>query len=63
MEHYGTHGVDGAMRTFPSFSPTGGLDKLYLRGPVRLLNARTCRLRASRVASDHLPIVADLELH
>ncbi len=58
-----THGVDGAMRTFPSFSPTGGLDKLYLRGPVRLLNARRCRLRASRVASDHLPIVADLELH
>jgi len=53
---------DGAIRTYPSFSPRRGLDRLYARGPLRILAARSCRLRASRVASDHLPIVADFEL-
>lgn len=56
-------GYDGALRTYPSFSPSGGLDRIYFRGPLRLLTARTCRLRASRVASDHLPVIADFELH
>ncbi len=50
------------MRTYPSFSPTGGLDKIFYRGHFRLLDARTCRLRVSRVASDHLPIIVDFEL-
>ena len=58
----GRFSYSGAMRTFPSFSPRGGLDKLYYRGPWRLLSARACRLRVSRVASDHLPVIADLEL-
>jgi endonuclease/exonuclease/phosphatase family metal-dependent hydrolase len=56
------HRYNGAMRTYPSLSPRGGLDKIYFRGPVRLISARRCRLRVSRVASDHLPIVADFEL-
>ena len=50
------------LRTYPSFSPTGGLDRVYVRGPLRVTAARTCRLRASRVASDHLPVIVDLEL-
>ncbi len=53
--------LNGAIRTFPAFSPTGGLDRLYCRG-LRILNARSCRLRASRVASDHLPVIVDLEI-
>jgi endonuclease/exonuclease/phosphatase family metal-dependent hydrolase len=48
--------------TFPSFLPTGSLDTIYYRGPLRLLQARRCRLRLSRIASDHLPVVADFEL-
>ena len=55
-------GRQAAIRTYPSFSPTGALDKIYFRGPLRLLGARSCRLRVSRVASDHLPIVAEFEL-
>lgn len=51
-----------ALRTYPSFSPTGGLDRLYYRGPLRLESARTCRLRIARVASDHLPVVAEFVL-
>ncbi|NIM28977.1 MAG: endonuclease [Gammaproteobacteria bacterium] len=54
---------DGALRTYPSFSPSGGLDRIYYRGPIRALNARTCRLKLSRVASDHLPVIADFDLH
>lgn len=50
------------MLTYPSFFPRGALDRIYYRGPVTLLSAFRCRLRLSRVASDHLPIVADFEL-
>ena len=57
------HAYNGALRTYPSFSPRGGLDRIYYRGPVRTLGARTCRLSLSRVASDHLPVIADFDLH
>lgn len=49
------------IRTYPSFSPTGGLDKVYHRGHVRLVGARRCRLAVSKVASDHLPVIVDME--
>jgi len=52
-----------AILTYPSFFPRGALDRIYYRGRIRLLTARRCRLRLSRVASDHLPIVADFEVH
>ena len=55
-------GRQAAIRTYPSFSPTGALDKIYFRGALRLLGAWSCRLRMSRVASDHLPIIAEFEL-
>jgi endonuclease/exonuclease/phosphatase family metal-dependent hydrolase len=50
------------IRTYPSFSPRGGLDRIYYRGGVHLQTARSCRLSVSRVASDHLPVIADFEL-
>jgi len=55
-------GRSPALRTYPSFSPQGGLDRIYYRGGLRLLAARRCRLNLSRVASDHLPILADFVL-
>jgi len=51
------------LATFPSFFPQGALDRIYYRGPLRLAAARRCRLALSRVASDHLPIIADFDLH
>lgn len=48
--------------TYPSFYPQGPLDRIYYRGPLHLLAAHRCRLRLSRIASDHLPIVADFEI-
>jgi endonuclease/exonuclease/phosphatase family metal-dependent hydrolase len=50
------------LRTYPSFFPRGPLDRIYYRGPLHLLQATRCRLRLSRLASDHLPIVADFEM-
>jgi endonuclease/exonuclease/phosphatase family metal-dependent hydrolase len=52
----------GNLKTYPSFSPTGGLDRVYVRGTVGVHAARTCRLAVSKVASDHLPVVAELEM-
>lgn len=51
-----------ALKTFPSFFPQGALDRIYYRGPLRLAGSKRCRLALSRVASDHLPIVADFDL-
>lgn len=50
------------IRTYPAFSPRGPLDSLYIRGSLKRSTARRCRLRISKVASDHLPVVAELEL-
>ena len=48
--------------TYPSLSPRGALDRVYFSASLRLLGARRCRLRISKVASDHLPLIVDLEL-
>lgn len=55
-------GISKSIPTYPSFAPRGGLDRLYYRGPLRLRSVRACRLKVSRVASDHLPVIADFEL-
>jgi endonuclease/exonuclease/phosphatase family metal-dependent hydrolase len=56
--------LDGGrpLATYPSFFPRGPLDRIYYRGPLRLISAQRCRLRLSKVASDHLPVVADFEI-
>jgi endonuclease/exonuclease/phosphatase family metal-dependent hydrolase len=52
-----------AIQTYPSFSPRGGLDRVYFRGPLRLLSVYRCRHKLARVASDHRPIIVEFELH
>lgn len=51
-----------SIKTFPSFAPTGGLDKVYYRGDLALRHVARSRLKLARVASDHLPVIADFEL-
>ncbi|MEW6252841.1 MAG: endonuclease/exonuclease/phosphatase family protein [Planctomycetota bacterium] len=51
-----------ALKTYPSFAPTGGLDKIFYRGPLRLIRVYRSSLPLARVASDHLPVIADFEL-
>ena len=48
--------------TYPSFSPTGGLDKIFYRGPMELLKRRRCWMGITRLASDHLPVIAEFDL-
>ena len=48
--------------TYPAFSPTGGLDKIFYRGPMELVNRRRCWMGITRLASDHLPVIAEFEL-
>lgn len=54
-------GTIQSIKTFPSFAPTGGLDKVYFRGPLRLISAHTSRLKIARIASDHLPVIVEFE--
>jgi endonuclease/exonuclease/phosphatase family metal-dependent hydrolase len=48
--------------TYPSFSPTGGLDKIFYRGPMELIRRKRCWMGITRLASDHLPVIAEFEL-
>ena len=48
--------------TYPSFSPTGGLDKIFYRGPMDLIKRKRCWMGITRLASDHLPVIAEFEL-
>jgi endonuclease/exonuclease/phosphatase family metal-dependent hydrolase len=57
-----TSGSLRAIRTYPSFSPQGALDKIYYRGDISMLAVHRCRMGISKVASDHLPIIVDFEL-
>lgn len=47
--------------SYPSTGPMLALDRIYARG-AQLLNLRTVRSSAARLASDHLPVLADLVL-
>lgn len=58
----GRPGSRWAIRTFPSYAPAGGLDKVFYRGPLALLSAQRSRLALARIASDHLPVICEFEL-
>lgn len=55
-------GHQAPLETYPAFSPTGCLDKIFCRGGLEVVSGRRCRLRVSKVASDHLPVIAELKL-
>lgn len=51
-----------AIKTYPSFSPRGGLDRIYYRGRIELEGIHRCAHQTSRVASDHLPLIANFRI-
>ena len=53
---------DPGHATFPSRFPLGALDKVFVRGAVKEGRAHPSRLALARVASDHLPVIVDLEV-
>ncbi|MBC8069958.1 MAG: endonuclease/exonuclease/phosphatase family protein [Deltaproteobacteria bacterium] len=48
--------------TFPAYAPVRALDGIYVRGDLTLRELRASRTAGARAASDHLPLVAELEL-
>lgn len=48
--------------TFPAALPLRPLDGLWIRGGIKVISAHPVRTGLAKTASDHLPIVADLEV-
>lgn len=55
-------GEAAGVATFPSPLPLVSLDRIWVRPASALRGLRAHKSRAARIASDHLPIVADLAL-
>jgi len=53
---------ESAIKTFPSFAPRGGLDRVYYKGKIKLINDESYNKNKTLVASDHLPIVVEFEI-
>jgi endonuclease/exonuclease/phosphatase family metal-dependent hydrolase len=51
-----------ALKTFPSFAPRGGLDRVYYKGRLKLIKANRYRKKSAKIASDHLPVVVEFEV-
>jgi endonuclease/exonuclease/phosphatase family metal-dependent hydrolase len=49
-------------RTYPGFFPVLHLDHIYFEGKVDVLRVSMPRDRMAKMASDHLPLVADLRI-
>ena len=58
----GFRGPEKPLRTFPAWAPVRALDCLYVRGSVDLQALQRVRTASARLASDHLPLLADLRL-
>lgn len=56
------HGKTSPRCTFPSRFPFLRLDYLFVSDDVRVLDVSVPRTPLTRLASDHLPVIADVEL-
>jgi len=55
-------GRQRALATFPSFAPLLPLDRIFALHGAEIVDVAVHRSRNARVASDHLPLVATVEL-
>lgn len=58
---HGFHCAVGKTRTFPAAFPVRSLDAIYYRGGLELADSFAGRYALARVASDHLPVVAEFK--
>ena len=61
MQPEGFSSVGGMIRTFPAVMPLRPLDRIYYRNLVQVRHAFASRTRVAQQASDHLPLVADIQ--
>ncbi|MHC4971979.1 MAG: endonuclease/exonuclease/phosphatase family protein [Planctomycetota bacterium] len=62
LEPAGFRATGQTAATYPAIYPVRALDGLYVRGDLVGVRCGRSRLRLAREASDHLPLVADVEL-
>lgn len=62
LEPAGFRGFRTPPRTFPAYAPVRALDSVYVRGDVELNKLMCSRLAVAKSASDHLPLIADVEV-
>ncbi len=48
------------MANYPSQFPLWGRDRIYLRGPLKLLNSKIVKNNRTKSASVHLPVLVDI---
>jgi endonuclease/exonuclease/phosphatase family metal-dependent hydrolase len=51
-----------AIKTFPSFAPRGGLDRVYYKGDLKFLNVYRYKKKIAKIASDHLPVITEFSI-
>lgn len=61
LEPAGFRGPSQPIATFPAFAPVRALDSIFVRGVLRIARLDRSRMKLARQASDHLPLIADLE--
>ncbi|MFO0570240.1 MAG: endonuclease/exonuclease/phosphatase family protein [Polyangiaceae bacterium] len=62
LEPEGFRRAGGLVNTFPAWLPLRPLDGVFVRGDARVVGAGAPSRGLARVASDHLPVVVDVEL-
>lgn len=55
-------GSEIALKTYPSFAPRGGLDRIYYRGNLKCTDVSSTKMRIAKIASDHLPVVTTFKI-
>ena len=63
MQPNGFARAGSLVNTFPAWLPLRPLDGIFVSGQADVLRAGVRHSRLARIASDHLPIVADFRLH
>lgn len=63
LEPEGFLTASGLSKTFPAFRPVRPLDHIFFRGNLTLHRCFPSRTQLAKRASDHLPIIADFEIH
>lgn len=62
LEPAGFRGMPSRIRTFPAWAPVQALDSIYVRGAAALVDVHRSRFALATRASDHLPLVAKLDV-
>ena len=62
LEPHGFRQASGKVRTFPAVAPLRQLDRVFIRGALQDHGAHGGRTHQCRRASDHLPLIVELEL-